>query len=147
MDIVTNALNTLKSEVPGLCINLNTALSKKIEDDSIVAFNDCDTLTCKHTLSEYSDTVWGLEVYMLDGKQFMVSVSNDKMVKLWDMSSNTLAATLVGHDKKVYALASFEKNRVQMLVSGGVDKIIKLWDLSTNTNIHTIPSQKALLFH
>ena len=96
---ITKPLKKLESEVPGFSINLNAALSKEIEDDSIVAFYDCDTFTCKHTFSEHNSIIWGLEVYMRNGKQYMTSASKDKMIRLWDMSNNTLAAKLIGHEK------------------------------------------------
>ena len=76
MDNLSKQLKKLESEVPGLSINLNTVLSKQVEDGCIVAFNDYDTLTCQHTFSEHSDTIWALEVYVLNDKQYMASASN-----------------------------------------------------------------------
>ena len=94
---LSKRLKKLESDAPGLCINLNGALSNQIEDDSIVVFNDCEILACKHIFSEYSIIIWGLEVYMLNGKQYMTSTSQNKM-NISDMSSKTLSTTLVGHE-------------------------------------------------
>ena len=70
MDYLSKGLKTLESEVLGLRINLNVVLSKQIEDNSVVTFNDCDKMKCKHTFSEHSGAIWGLEVYMLNDKQY-----------------------------------------------------------------------------
>lgn len=55
--------------MPGLTIDLHAALANKTEDDdNIIAFNNCDTLICKNTLSEHCDRICALEAYILDGK-------------------------------------------------------------------------------
>lgn len=152
MKTLSHGLKTLTSKVPGLNIDLYGEIVKQIEEENMIDFGDCETLTCKHTLSEHEDSIWALELYKLDGKQYLASAGFDKTIKLWDMSSRTVIATLTGHDEKISALVSYTntnstrrgggggKVTIPMLASAGLDMTIQLWDLSNHhhANIHTL---------
>lgn len=117
--------------------NLN-GIDEETKLESIPKFDDCSTLTCKHTLSEHNGVIFALQPYLLNDKQYLASASGDKTIKLWDLSNNCVVATLKGHTETVRSLALYTHGGEKMLVSGSRDNTIKLWKLSNNSNTQTL---------
>ena len=140
MKELSKSLKSFHSKVSGVGLNvdLKSNVAEAEKDADINSFDNCTTLTCKHTLSGHGGIIWALQPYELNDKQYLASGSRDNTIKLWDLSSNTVAATLTGHTGSVYALALYVQNGIQMLASGSKDNSIKLWNLLNNTNVHTL---------
>ena len=133
MKNISSELKILESKVPGLDINLRAEIIKRIENEEIVAFHDCDELKSMHKFSEHSDLILTSEPYMIDGKQYLASAGFDKKIKLWDLCNNTVVGTLTGHGNKIFGLNSFMNKGVRILASGSTDNTIRFWNLSNST--------------
>ena len=109
----------------------------------IVDFNDCEKLSCMHTLSEHKGNIWALEPFDMNDKKYLASGGDDKMIKIWDLNSSQSYATFTS-TSEIYTLVAYVKNGVQMLASGTRSGNILLWDLSSKKNSETLKNDNGI---